>query len=69
MIAPIEQPEPQTVSRGIRYARRLVASRLLEDETESAHVPPSVPGWKAWSFTAWVALVVAVYFLHMIGWL
>jgi hypothetical protein len=68
MIAPIKQPEPRAVSRGVRYARRLVASRLLEDGPDPARAPPPIPGWQAWSFTAWVAIIIATYFAHMAGW-
>jgi hypothetical protein len=66
MIAPIKRPKASRSSPGIRRARQLVASTLLPQRPQPADAP-AVPAWRAWLFTAWVAVVVAVYSAYMIG--
>ena len=67
MIAPIESLKASASSPGIRRARRLVACTLLKLRSSRPDCAASAPAWRAWLFTTWVALVVAVYFACMAG--
>ena len=65
MIAPIEKAKPRASAPGIRRARRMVASTLLKPPPPGG--APRLPAWRAWLFTAWVVVVVAVYLVCMAG--
>jgi hypothetical protein len=72
MIAPLRQtfrPMPETT--GTRYrmreARRTLASILLPQSVYSLPSAPTVPQWRAWLFTSWMALVGAAYVAHGLG--
>jgi hypothetical protein len=67
MIAPIKQSEDPPRSPGVRHAHRLVASAFLRERKHRAETAPSVPGWQAWLFVAWVVLATAAYAGYMIG--
>jgi len=66
MIAPIKSPKASRSSPDIRRVRQLVASALLPHRRRPPDAP-TVPAWRAWLFTAWVVVVVAVYAAYMIG--
>jgi hypothetical protein len=67
MIAPIERPKASASSPGVRRARRLVASTLMQQRPRWPECAPSVPAWQAWMFTAWVVAISAAYFAYMVG--
>jgi hypothetical protein len=68
MIAPASQTDGRPPSRGLRYARRLVASTLLRRRLPGWGNSAKIAAWKAWLFTAWVVVVTAVYGAYMLGW-
>lgn len=68
MIAPIRGSSQQDPpSTGLQRARRAVAAMLLDSRRDRADEPPPVPGWKAWVFALWVAVVLAAYAWSMLG--
>lgn len=69
MIAFIKNDDPPPAPPTLRRARRLVASTLLYARRRREADGPRVPTWLAWTFTAWVTVVTAIYGLHMLGWL
>ncbi len=67
MIAPYQKTKDPSSST-MRRVRRMVASTLLQEESESRGPGSRVAGWKGWLFAAWVVVPTAVYFVFMFGW-
>jgi len=68
MIAPLRQTEPPAESSSLRAARRLVARTLLTEPSPRCDAAP-VAAWRAWSFVAWIATVIAACAAHLLGWI
>jgi hypothetical protein len=68
MIAPRQKSDEIDFAEGLRAARRMVATVMLE-KSPPIVAPPSwpVPAWQAWLFTAWILLVAAAYGAHWLG--
>lgn len=63
MIAPLRtEPGPSISRRGLIRARMAVADALLAKPRPAVE---ALPGWKAWAWSLWIALVAVVFVARM----
>ncbi len=69
MIAPIDGPVSEAGHKTptLHSARRAAASALLDARSRPDQPAKPIARWQVWLFVAWIVIITATYFAHMLG--